>query len=183
MNLIDDLNEIFLSPPRCGTTRVIAIDGRAGAGKTTLAHELFLAFSTQMHVSVLGMDEIYHGWDDALGNSLKHTLSSLLEDLGQNSASQVPIYNWSSACLDSARIINPCDLLILEGVGSAQQIVREFTLATIWLDIDPSIGLQRVIDRDGELISSQMQRWQQEEVRHFSHDKTRENADFVLSTM
>lgn len=183
MNLINDLLEIFLAPPKCGTTRVIAIDGRAGAGKTTLAHELFLAFSTLMHVNVLGMDEIYHGWDDALGDSLKQTLSSLLEDLNHNTPSQVPVYNWSSSCLDSARIINPCDLLILEGVGSAQQIVREFTLATIWLDIDPSVGLQRVIDRDGDLISSQMARWQQEEVRHFSRDKTRENADFVLSTM
>ena len=84
---------------------------------------------------------------------------------------------------DSERIIEPSDLLLIEGVGSCQKIVREFSSATIWLDIEPEIGLQRVLERDGESISQEMKQWQIEEEKLFAHDETRKYADFVLSAI
>ena len=84
---------------------------------------------------------------------------------------------------DSQREILPCDLIIIEGVGSAQAIVRKFASATIWLEIDPAIGLQRVLDRDGAELSEEMKQWQLDEAQLLQRDQIHKEADFNLSTM
>ena len=183
MNLIAALEDLLSGSSSCGTTHLIAIDGRAGAGKTTLAHELFLALSLTRNVTVIHLDEVYAGWEDALGEALTKTFTELLESLKQDQKYSLPIYNWNIMAFDSRREISPCDLIIIEGVGSAQSIVRECASATIWLDIDPALGLQRVLQRDGVEISEQMNQWQLDEAQLFQRDQTQKKADFILSTM
>ena len=177
------LEDLLKSPPRCGNTHVIAIDGPAGAGKTTLANELFLSLSLHHKVELIHLDEMYAGWDMALSESLTDSLSKVLENLALGEPGTYLIYNWAIAQFDSDRQILPCDVLIIEGVGSAQKLVREFTTSIIWLDIDPQLGLGRVLDRDGIQIEDQMNRWQIRESEHFRANSTRENADFILSTI
>jgi uridine kinase len=129
------------------------------------------------------MDEIYDGWEAALGESLTARLSGLLEDLSRGALHPLPTYDWSAGAFNSYREIPPSDVLILEGVGSAQRVVREFATATIWLDIDPATGLTRVLERDGNMSEPYMSQWQINEDKHHHREKTRENADFVLSTI
>lgn len=176
------LEDLLISSPRCGLTHVISIDGPAGAGKTTLAKELFLSLSLRHNVEVIHLDEMYAGWDLALTQILTDSLSELLEAISAGNLANYPIYDWKRGKFDSKRQIFPCDVLIIEGVGSAQRLVREFATATIWLDIDQEIGLKRVLERDGIQIASHMHRWQIQEAEHFRANATRENADFVLST-
>ncbi len=183
MDLVKVVEEVLLMPPRCGNTHVLAIDGRAGAGKTTLANNLLLALSVTYPVSLIHMDEMYEGWDCALGESLTGRLSNLLGDLSHGVAHQLPTYDWSAKAFNSYREIPPTHILILEGVGSAQRIVREFATATIWLDIDSETGLARVLERDGKVSEPFMSQWQVDEDTHHRREKTRENADFVLSTV
>jgi len=183
MNLVTVIEDLLNAPPRCGSTHIIAIDGRAGAGKTTLANELSLALSLHRKVTVIHLDEIYAGWELALSDSLTVSLSQILKSISAGNMATFPIYDWAWEQFDSTREIFPCDLIIFEGVGSAQRIVREFTTATIWIDIDPKTGLKRVLDRDGATIKEQMARWQEREEEHFRSDMTRENADFILATI
>lgn len=183
MDLVKVLQEVLLMPPRCGVTHVLAIDGRAGSGKTTLASDLFLALNMKSSVSLIHMDEIYGGWDCALGESLTERLSDLLKDLSRGVPHQLPTYDWSAKVFNSYREISPTHVLILEGVGSAQRVVREFATATIWLDIDSRTGLARVLERDGKVSEPFMRQWQVDEDVHHLREKTRENADFVLSTV
>ncbi|TRZ86030.1 MAG: hypothetical protein D4R83_05350 [Streptomycetaceae bacterium] len=183
MHLVGAIEDILATPPRCGGTHVIAIDGRAGSGKTTLAHELFLALTSERTVHVINLDEIYAGWDKALDSSLTQALHQILDDFSQKKSTWVRQFNWAKESFDISQEIPPCTLLIIEGVGSGQKIVREYASATIWLDIDPAIGLQRVLQRDGAGISQRMHQWQIDEDHLFESDKTRENADFVLSTI
>lgn len=183
MNLVKAVEDLLLTPARCGSTHIIAIDGRAGAGKTTLANELCLALSLHRKVTVIHLDEIYAGWELALTQMLTDSLFKILESLSSNKTLIVPIYDWAWGQFDSTREISPCDLIIIEGVGSAQRVVREFATATIWIDIDPPTGLERVLGRDGVAIKEQMKLWQVREEEHFLSDATRENADFILSTL
>jgi len=183
LNLVAAIEDLLSGPSRCGSTHVIAIDGRAGAGKTTLASDLSLALGVNRTVALLHMDEIYAGWENALGESLTRTLSKLMDDLAKDSSSTLPIFNWSAMAFDSERVISPGDLIILEGVGSAQEAVRTLATATIWLDIDPLHGLERVLHRDGVGIQNQMRQWQHDEDALFLRDCTREKADFILSTL
>ena len=182
MNLVAALEDLLSEPSRCGKSHLIAIDGRAGAGKTTLANELSLALGVDHAVTLIHLDMVYAGWEGSLGESLTATLSQLLSDLSGGRATLLPIFNWKEMVFDSEQVVSPSGLIILEGVGSAQAAVRKYSTATIWLDIDPIIGLQRVLDREGMAFQNQMHRWQVAEEAHFLADDTREKADFILST-
>ncbi len=57
---------------------VIAVDGPAGAGKTTLATNLALALSQDLKVQVIHMDDLYDGWQNALGAQLSETLTYIV---------------------------------------------------------------------------------------------------------
>jgi uridine kinase len=70
----------------------------------------------------------------------------------------------------------------VEGVGSSNQLLSKELTTSIWLDIDQSIGLSRVLERDGEEIRDEMVKWQKMESQYFEYDLTRERADFILST-
>jgi uridine kinase len=161
---------------------VIAIDGPAGAGKTTLAHEVFLALSPKMSVSVIHMDDLYDGWE----NALTYELTQILQYLMAQHQSQVPAklsrYNWATSSFDPSEEIAPADLLILEGVGSGDKSLQDQFAALIWIDIDPEIGVKRVIERDGPGVSIQMQKWLGTQQQYFSQHSTREKADFILTT-
>lgn len=183
MKLVTVIEDLLTEPARCGSTHIIAIDGRAGAGKTTLANELALALSLKRDVTVIHLDEIYAGWELALTETLTKSLSYIVSALAAERTATVPIFDWHFQEFDSEREISPCDLVIIEGVGSAQQIVREVATAAIWIEIDAQTGLERVLNRDGLAIESQMKLWQIREDEHFRTDETRENADFILSTL
>ena len=49
---------------------LIAIDGPAGAGKTTLAAKFFAEFSVDKSVLVIHLDDLYDGWDNALSSAM-----------------------------------------------------------------------------------------------------------------
>lgn len=182
MNLVTAIEDLLAAPTQCGSTHVIAIDGRAGAGKTTLANELSLALSLHRKVTVIHLDEIYAGWELALSDLLTNSLSLILKSIAAEESAIVPIYDWRAGQFNSTREISPCDVVIIEGVGGAQRVVRELATVTIWIDIDPHTGLERVLGRDGTAIEKQMKLWQVREEEHFLSDATRENVDFILST-
>ena len=178
MNLTEALTDLFSSPG----PHVLAIDGPAGGGKSTLAKDLFLYFSTTHDVNLLGLDDIYDGWDNALGHQLTKDLERIVQaHLGQNALS-IDIYNWITSSFSEVREIKPKEILIVEGVGSAQEIIRVHKAITIWMDIDPQLGRERVLDRDGHHIAEQMKAWQVLQSQHFAQSGARENADFVITT-
>jgi len=161
---------------------IIAIDGPAGAGKTTLAHEIYLALSLKMSVNVIHMDDLYDGWDNALGADLSTILKYLVNQHQKSSSAQIKRYNWSTSSFGESENIEPADLLILEGVGSGDKSLQDDLAALIWIDIDPEIGVMRVIDRDGYQVEDEMKKWLGTQQEYFSQHSTREKADFILTT-
>lgn len=161
---------------------LLAIDGPAGAGKTTLAAKLEAEYSVHSTVRTIHMDDLYNGWDDALGNSLTDTLEAITAAYLSGVEHTIKIFNWQLMKFDREEVIVPTDYLILEGVGAAQAIVRNAGATTYWLDIDAETGLQRVLARDGAHIEKQMRQWQIQQAIHFDADQTRENCEFKLTS-
>ena len=161
---------------------LIAIDGRAGAGKTTLAANFYEELSADKTVAVIHMDDLYDGWENALSARLTQTLESIVKSHQSKVAFEIDIFNWQSMSFDSKRVIHPVDILILEGVGAGQKVVRDAGATLYWLDIDAEVGIQRVLNRDGNQIASQMKQWQIAQEIHFLRDKTRENAEHIQSS-
>ena len=159
-----------------------AIDGPAGAGKTTYAAQLEAELSVNATVKTIHMDDLYNGWDNALSNALSEILDRISTAHLAGRECVIRKFNWSTMQFDSEEIITPTDFLIIEGVGAAQQIVRESGAITYWLDIEAEIGLQRVLARDGAHIEVQMRQWQIDQDKHFARDETRENCEFKLTS-
>lgn len=161
---------------------LLAIDGPAGAGKTTLAAKLEAEFSSHATVQVMHMDDLYNGWENALDQQLTDTLQMIVNAHAAGQVFEIKKYNWHTMQFGSAEKIAPTDFLILEGVGAGQKVVRAAGASTYWLDIQPEIGLQRVLDRDGAQIEQQMRQWQIDQDKHFASDQTRENCEFKLTS-
>ena len=161
---------------------LLAIDGPAGAGKTTFAAKLETELSESATVKVIHMDDLYNGWENALSNALSEILDRISTAHLANREFVIKIFNWQTMQFDTEETIRPTDYLIIEGVGAAQQIVRETGATTYWLDIEPEIGLQRVLDRDGAHLEVQMRQWQVDQDKHFARDETRENCEFKLTS-
>jgi uridine kinase len=178
MNLTEALTDSFSTPG----PHLLAIDGPAGGGKSTLAKDLFLYFSATREVNLLGLDDIYDGWENALDQQLTEDLERIAQTHQNQVALSIDIYNWSTSSFNEVREIKPKQILIIEGVGSAQEVIRAHNAITIWMDIDPLIGMERVLERDGHHIAEQMKAWQVLQSEHFAHSGARENADFVITT-
>ncbi|MDA2962211.1 MAG: hypothetical protein O3A27_00405 [Actinomycetota bacterium] len=161
---------------------LIAIDGPAGTGKTTLAGEFFKNFSQNKSVVVIHMDDLYDGWDNALGDALTSTLAHIVHAHNTKSQFSISIYNWATHSFDSTQVIQPCDILIIEGVGAGQKVVRDAGATLYWLDIEPDVGLARVLQRDGLHIQSQMRQWCLDQETHFARDATRMHADHIITS-
>ena len=161
---------------------IIAIDGPAGAGKTTLANNLALALSTSLRVNVIHMDDLYNGWENALSEELTHTLLHLTSAHLAAKPLNFSKFNWAVSEFDESITAPAADLLILEGVGSGQSSIREKLSALLWIDIDYNQGLTRVLERDGQSLENQMQKWLVQQEQHFRVEGTQNAADFILTT-
>lgn len=161
---------------------LLAIDGPAGAGKTTFAAVLEKEFSVKGSVRVIHLDDLYSGWTTALGNDLTEVLDRITSAHLVGKPCKVRIFNWSIMKFDREDLIEPTETLILEGVGAAQLIVRDAGATTYWMDVDPEIGLRRVIERDGDSVIPYMHQWQIDQEQHFNRDETRQNCEFKLTS-
>lgn len=161
---------------------VLAIDGPAGSGKSTLAGEIARAFAGTYDTEVIHLDELYNGWDQALSEDLFQRIAQLITAQQAGKATNLAIYDWSAAVFSGLREIKAVQFLIIEGVGSSNLLMHSNLTTSIWLDIDQSTGLARVLERDGDEIRDEMIKWQKMESEYFARDLTRERADFILST-
>lgn len=161
---------------------LIAVDGCAGAGKTTFAAKLARDFSTLKTVSTIHMDDLYAGWNNPLSERLTSTLEMIVRAFNSHRPFTIEVFNWLTMSFDSSITIDPTDILIIEGVGAAQKVVRDAGAISYWLDIEPSVGLERVLRRDGFEIENQMHQWQLDQEAHFNSDSTRTHASHIITS-
>jgi len=158
--------------------QIILIDGPAGSGKTTLAQKL----SAELNCQVVHLDDHYNGWDEALGPELTTTLKTIVQNFSNGLVAKVPTFNWQNSAFDGVKEIQPGDTLIIEGVGSGQSQIRPFSSQLYWIETEPEIGLARVLQRDGAEYEERIKLWQVREAKHFEEERTREFADFIITT-
>src|SRR5689334_6197486 len=107
--------------PHCGTTVVIAIDGRSGAGKTNLARALAPLLGAQ----ILHLDDIYRGWR-GLAEAPPVVVRDVLEPISRGVAGRTPRWEWGADQPGDDVVIEPGGVLILDGCGSGARTIRPF---------------------------------------------------------
>jgi len=160
---------------------IITIDGVAGAGKTTLAAFIFEEYKDRMSVQVIHMDDLYDGWADPFGVALTEKLKEIVSAHEARETFATTKFDWQHNVSGEPLEIEPVGLLIIEGVGAGQRATRQFAETKIWIDLEPILGLRRVLARDGVSIEDQMLTFLELQKVHHLEEGTRAAADFHLN--
>ena len=176
--LIDIAKKVSKSNKFTGSARVIAIDGPAGSGKTTLATELSAVLP---NCTVVHMDDLYDGWNQDLITELPQRIKKqILVPLSKLQTAEFVTYNWHAKLFDSSQTISNPEFIILEGVGAANPSNSEYFALRIWVEAEPSKLLDRLITRDGKQFREQLAAWQVHEARYFNQLHVRKSCDLVV---
>ena len=161
--------------PLAGRTRVLAIDGRSGAGKTSLADVI----RGELGAPVVSLEDLYGGWD-GLERGIDLLVSEVLAPLAAGRTAHVPRYDWITQEWAQTATLDPPELLIVEGVGAGARRAAVFESVVVWLEAAPCVRKKRALDRDGETFAPYWDQWAAQEDAMLARERTPERADIVI---
>ena len=163
-------------PPKGMSTKVIAVDGPGGAGKSSLAESLAQA---------LGGAQIVHTDDFASPENPLDWWSRLIEDvlepLSRNHSGRYRRTNWTG---DEGHVewgeVVPAEFVVLEGVSASRSAFRPFLSYSIWIETPRELRLNRGLERDGRQARDRWEQWMTEEDEYVEREKPQQAVDLVL---
>jgi uridine kinase len=162
--------------PRGRATRIVAIDGLGGSGKSELASEL---------ASALGNTAVVHTDDFARPNvrgwEWKRMRSQVLVPLSRDEPGRYQRYEWNSDELAEWHEVPIGGTLIVEGVSSMRDELGRYWDFGIWVEAPYDLRLRRGVARDGEDMRSQWADvWMREEQEYFDAQRPDKKADLII---
>lgn len=161
-----------------GTGRVaVLIDGRSGAGKTTLAARLAESWSGP--VEVVALDDLYPGWD-GLEAGAETARTDILEPWHAGLPARWHRWDWSRSMPGESRMTPAGLTLIIEGSGVLTAASAALAPIRVWLESPEPARRERALARDGDTYRPHWERWAGQEVRHLDRDDPRALATIVV---
>lgn len=173
---------ILARPARLADIRVVAVDGRAGSGKTTFAGRLSRELARSgVDVALVHTDDLLDGWGHP-SNFTPYLRQWLLDPLAAGGRGRYRVYDWVAGRFGADwRDIGRPEVLLLEGVTTASARWRPLLSYSVLLDADPAECLRRGLRRDGESMRPQWETWCSHEDEHFPADRTADHVDLVVA--
>ena len=148
--------------PRCGRVRVVAVDGGAAAGKSSLAAALAERLSGS---AVLSTDALLDGWAGQF-SFWPRLRQDVLEPLAAGRTGSYRRYDWHAMCFAETVPVPVPRVLLVEGVSAITACAGRLSVA-IFLDVARDVRERRWIERDGPLRAP-WRDWLDSEDRFFS---------------
>ena len=155
---------------------IIAIDGRSGAGKTTLAIELAARLREHHKVSLFHLEDIYPGWN-GLAAGIERYVSTVLAPLHRGDPAEWVSWDWTAHYDGETRTTQPAEIVLVEGVGAAAEAARPFLAAVVWADSPEHDRRSRALARDGESYEPYWDEWAAQEQAWLAGDDVPARAD------
>ncbi|MDI3212158.1 aminodeoxychorismate synthase component I [Arthrobacter sp. AL12] len=155
---------------------IIAIDGRSGAGKTTLAIELAARLREHHKVSLFHLEDIYPGWN-GLAAGIERYVSTVLAPLHRGDPAEWVSWDWNAHDDGATRTTQPAEIVLVEGVGAAAEAARPFLAAAVWADSPEHDRRSRALARDGESYEPFWDEWAAQELAWLAGDDVPARAD------
>ncbi|MET4095946.1 aminodeoxychorismate synthase component I [Arthrobacter sp. UYCu712] len=155
---------------------IIAIDGRSGAGKTTLAIELAARLREHHKVSLFHLEDIYPGWN-GLAAGIERYVSTVLKPLHHGDPAEWVSWDWTRHYDGDTRTTQPAEIVLVEGVGAAAESARPYLDAVVWADAPDQDRHRRALARDGEGYAPYWDLWAGQEQEWLAADDVPSHAD------
>jgi uridine kinase len=162
-------------PPAGMSTRIVAIDGLGGSGKSSFARHLARALGD---VPIVQTDD-FATWDNPI-DWWPQLLERVLVPLSRGEPARFERSRWGGERDGELVEIEPAELLILEGVTASRDAFARYLTYSIWVEASAELRLQRGLDRDGPAALEQWQAWMAGEDRYLESERPDERADLVI---
>jgi uridine kinase len=172
--------DLLAKPPRAGRTRIVAIDGQSGAGKTTFAAALADAIKKRARVELVHTDDLLDGWDDQF-TFWDRLVNQIIEPLRRGEPAAYRRYDWVKERFDDDLTpVEPADVVIIEGVSAARADMRRVADLTIFLKVTEEEAWRRLRERDPEDAMPFLVAWKTREGGYFTADRTADQVDVLV---
>jgi uridine kinase len=165
------IEELRSRPATLGTGRLLCIDGPAGSGKTTLASRVAALTSA----TVVHLDDLYEGWSGLA--RVGEQLDTLLLPLAEGRPGSYRRYDWHAGRFAETVMVEPGELLVVEGVGAGLRSYRPLRTLLVWVEACDELRLARWRARDGVLVEPYIDGWERDQAALFAGEGVREAAD------
>jgi anthranilate synthase component 1/para-aminobenzoate synthetase len=155
---------------------IIAIDGRSGAGKTTIAIELAARLRAHHKVSLFHLEDIYPGWN-GLAAGVERYITTVLAPLRSGQAAEWVTWDWEKHYDGDIRVTLPAEIVIVEGVGAASDAARPLLDAVVWAEAPDDERRARALSRDGSTYEPYWDLWAGQELEWLATDAVLDNID------
>lgn len=161
---------------RSRSTKIVAIDGFGGAGKSRLAEQLAtrLGETTVVHTDDFARPYV-PGWE------WTRMKAQVLDPLDVDMAGRYQRYDWEEDRLAEWHDVPVGRIVIVEGVSSLRDELGVYWELAIWIDCPYELRLQRGVARDGEEMRSQWTDvWMPEEDAYYNAQRPDRKADLIV---
>lgn len=154
-------------------TRTVLIDGRSGAGKTTLAEQLGACTGFR----VVHLDDFYPGW-----GGLARAGEIVSDHVLAERRAGFWRWDWERDVPGQWVAVDPAEPLIVEGAGSVTRATvaaarRRGLVACVFVHLDAETRRLRALARDPEFAEF-WQMWARQEARHIRDELPWDAIDF-----
>ncbi len=166
------------SPGITGRPRVIAIDGRGGSGKTTLAERLgqVVPNSAIVHTDDIAWNQAYFDWGSILA-------TSVLNPLHRGEAVNFRPTAWAAhGRPGSITVPDGQDVIWVEGTGIIRQELAPWLDASVWIQGDLDEQERLLVGRDGDSAQQRQHvaNWLQEELPFLLREEPWKRATLIV---
>jgi energy-coupling factor transporter ATP-binding protein EcfA2 len=187
-DLVQSVADAVLAAPVVGADalaggrRVVAVDGRSGSGKTSLATALHgvLARRTGVRVALVHVDDLYPGWD-GLAAAVPRLVDGVLRPIAAGAPTgRLRRWDWALGRDGDVEEVALGRWTVVEGVGAGAVACRPYLSLLVWVDAPDDVRRARALRRDGDTYAPHWQRWAAQEAAYLERDDPRGSADLVV---
>lgn len=171
--IVERVRELSTSNP------ALLIDGRSGAGKTSLAARVAAAWPLAGRLQVVALDSLYPGWD-GLAAGAERAREMILIPHGRGLLGTWRRWDWDADAEAESHAVDPALALLVEGCGVLTPASARLADLTVWVDGQAESRRRRALDRDGDAFRSHWKMWAAQEQTHIRRDDPRSLADLVV---
>ncbi|WP_341578852.1 hypothetical protein [Microbacterium schleiferi] len=158
---------------------VILIDGRSGAGKTSLTRLLLDRWPLDGTPQLLALDSTYPGWD-GLDAAVEDVTRNVLIPHAAGQQGRWRRWDWSAGEYAESHGVDPGLPLVVEGSGILTPATAVLAGVRVWVESPADSRRERALERDGDTYRPHWERWARQEDDHIARDDPAAHATRVF---